>query len=130
MTGGSKTRISGVLTVGVPVTAQDQPLEFYMARSVSRSAGISRWAAGGGGSRWRHRERRQSSRSSPPPNGVPAGVRFTTADADGDRAALPGERRDADDVLRWPGVPAMSLSATVTARAWRSSRKHERCSAL
>jgi lactoylglutathione lyase len=39
--------------------------------------------------------------------GVETGVRLTTEDADGDHAALPSRGVDADDVLRWPGVPAM-----------------------
>jgi hypothetical protein len=39
--------------------------------------------------------------------GVETGVRFTTEDAAGDHAALRARGVDADDVLRWPGVPAM-----------------------
>jgi catechol 2,3-dioxygenase-like lactoylglutathione lyase family enzyme len=35
---------------------------------------------------------------------VETGIRLTTADAD---AALRAQGVDADDVLRWPGVPPM-----------------------
>jgi hypothetical protein len=41
------------------------------------------------------------------PAGVETGVRFMTEDADGDHAALRSRGVDADDVLRWPGVPPM-----------------------
>jgi lactoylglutathione lyase len=44
-------------------------------------------------------------------DGVPAevetGVRFTTGDADAAHATLRANGVAADDVLRWPGVPAM-----------------------
>jgi hypothetical protein len=39
--------------------------------------------------------------------GVETGIRFTTTDADADHAYLRTTGVDADDVLRWPGVPAM-----------------------
>ena len=42
-----------------------------------------------------------------PPAGVETGIRLTTADADGAHAALRAGGVDADDVLRWPGVPPM-----------------------
>ncbi len=41
------------------------------------------------------------------PAGVETGVRLTTADADAANAALRARGVDADDVLRWPGVPPM-----------------------
>ena len=52
------------------------------------------------------------------PAGVETGIRFTAADAA--RAAMRASGVDADDVLRWPGVPPCSRSATRTATAWRS----------
>ena len=111
MTGEGKTRISGVLTVGVPVTDQDRALEFYVD-----TLGFEKrrdFPMGG---------RRRWIEVAPPgatttialvaahegvPAGVETGVRFTTADADGDHAALRARGVEADDVLRWPGVPAM-----------------------
>jgi catechol 2,3-dioxygenase-like lactoylglutathione lyase family enzyme len=41
------------------------------------------------------------------PAGVETGIRFTTGDADAAHAAMRGSGVDADDVLRWPGVPPM-----------------------
>ena len=111
MTGESKTRISDVLTVGVPVTNQDRALEFYVDTLGFEKR---RDFPMGGGRRWIE--------VAPPgatttialvtahegvPAGVETGVRFTTADADGDHAALRASGVQADDVLRWPGVPAM-----------------------
>ncbi len=41
------------------------------------------------------------------PAGVETGIRLTTADADDLHAFLVKNAVDADDVLRWPGVPPM-----------------------
>jgi lactoylglutathione lyase len=41
------------------------------------------------------------------PAGVETGVRFTTQDADALHADLRARGVDADDVLRWEGVPPM-----------------------
>jgi lactoylglutathione lyase len=41
------------------------------------------------------------------PAGVETGVRFTTEDADADHAELRSRGVDADEILRWEGVPAM-----------------------
>jgi lactoylglutathione lyase len=41
------------------------------------------------------------------PAGVETGIRFVTPDADADHADLLARGVAADDVLRWPGVPAM-----------------------
>ena len=41
------------------------------------------------------------------PAGVETGIRLTTGDADAAHAALRARAVDADDVLRWPGVPPM-----------------------
>jgi catechol 2,3-dioxygenase-like lactoylglutathione lyase family enzyme len=35
------------------------------------------------------------------------GIRFTTDDAEAAHAALLAARVDVDEILRWPGVPAM-----------------------
>jgi hypothetical protein len=39
--------------------------------------------------------------------GVETGIRFATSNADASRADLIARGVDADDVLRWPGVPPM-----------------------
>jgi catechol 2,3-dioxygenase-like lactoylglutathione lyase family enzyme len=111
MAGESKIRISDVRTVGVPVADQDRALEFYVDKlGFEKRLDVPM----GGDARWIE--------VAPPgatttialvasqegvPAGVETGVRFTTADADGDHAALRAHGVDADDVLRWPGVPAM-----------------------
>ena len=41
------------------------------------------------------------------PAGVETGIRFTAPDADAEQAGLRARGVDADDVLRWPGAPAM-----------------------
>ncbi len=102
--------ITGLHTVGIPVTDQDRALAFY------RSLGFEtrRDVALGEGTRWvevappgaavtlalepAHSER---------PAGVETGIRLTTGDADAAHAMLRARGVDADDVLRWPGVPPM-----------------------
>ena len=108
----NKTGISGVRTVGVPVTDQDRALGFYVG---TLGFEMRLDAAFGGGQRWIE--------VAPPgatmtialvaahegvPAGVETGIRFTTADADADHAALRTAGVDVDpEVLRWPGVPPM-----------------------
>jgi lactoylglutathione lyase len=111
MSDKSKTRITDVHTVGVPVTDQDRALEFYVGRlgfETRRDVPL------GNGGRWievapsgatttvalviAHEEN---------PAGVETGIRFTTTDADADHADLRASGVDSDEVLRWPGVPAM-----------------------
>jgi hypothetical protein len=41
------------------------------------------------------------------PAGVETGIRFTTSSADASRADLIAHGVDADEVLRWPGIPPM-----------------------
>ena len=57
--------ITGLHTVGVPVTDQDAALAFYGALGFDR-AGTCRWARAYGGSRWRPRGQRFPSHWSPP----------------------------------------------------------------
>jgi catechol 2,3-dioxygenase-like lactoylglutathione lyase family enzyme len=101
----------GIRTIGIPVADQDRALAFYVETlgfekrlDVPLREG-KRWievapagapatialVLAGNGLR----------------TGVETGVRFTTEDADGDHAALRARGVDADEVLRWPGVPPM-----------------------
>ncbi|HEY1636233.1 MAG TPA: VOC family protein [Acidimicrobiales bacterium] len=107
----SKIRITDVHTVGVPVTDQDRALEFYVGRlGFETRLDVPM----GDGGRWIE--------VAPPgasttialvaaregiPAGVETGIRFVTADADADHANFRANGVEADDVLRWPGVPAM-----------------------
>jgi lactoylglutathione lyase len=106
------TRITGVYTVGVPVTDQDRALEFYVGTlGLEKRVDIPVERFGG---RWIE--------VAPPgapvtialvperdgiPIGVETGIRLTTADADAVHADL--QRRDVDvgEMLRWPEAPAM-----------------------
>jgi catechol 2,3-dioxygenase-like lactoylglutathione lyase family enzyme len=101
-------KISGVRTVGVPVTDQDAALEFYVG-----TLGFEKRmdADLGGGRRWIE--------VAPPgaaitialvtgkPTGIETGIRFTSADAATLHESMQASGVQADEVLRWPGVPPM-----------------------
>ena len=105
------TRIHDLRTVGVPVRDQDRALEFYLGvLGFEKRLDVSNGSAG----RWIE--------VAPPggqatialvtehdgvPAGVETGIRLVTADAEADHASLVARGVDADDVLRWPGVPPM-----------------------
>jgi catechol 2,3-dioxygenase-like lactoylglutathione lyase family enzyme len=103
--------VTEVRTVGIPVTDQDQALEFYVG-----TLGFEKRleAPMGGGRRWID--------VAPPgaattialvpaagglPAGVETGIRLATADADADHAYLRDHGVDVGEVLRWDGVPPM-----------------------
>jgi catechol 2,3-dioxygenase-like lactoylglutathione lyase family enzyme len=102
---GRTTRITGVATVGVPVTDQDRALEFY----VGELGFETRRDVPFGDGRWIE--------VAPPgaattialvPAGIPAGIRLTTEDAGADHAELRARGVDADpEVLRIPEAPPM-----------------------
>jgi catechol 2,3-dioxygenase-like lactoylglutathione lyase family enzyme len=99
------TRITGVGTVGVPVTDQDRAVEFYVGKLGFEKRRDMPFGAG----RWIE--------VAPPgsattialvPAGVPAGIRLMTQDTDSDHAALRSRGVDTDpEVMRMPGAPAM-----------------------
>jgi lactoylglutathione lyase len=105
----TNTHITGIRTVSIPVDSQDAALQFYV-----ETLGFTLL------------------RDAPTPNGrwielapgdesiivtlEPAaanvtrgsiGIRFTTEDIDAAHAALTDRDVEADEVLRWPGIPAM-----------------------
>ena len=108
---GTKTQITEVRTIGVPVRDQDKALQFYTTvlgfdtrMDVSIATGM-RWievAPPGAGTSIALVLEHDGV-----PAGVETGIRLTTADADADRATLVARGVDADEVLRWPGVPPM-----------------------
>jgi lactoylglutathione lyase len=107
----TRIRITDVRTVGVPVTQQDRALAFYVDRlGFEKRLDVPM----GQGARWIE-VAPQGARTSialiPAHDGVPAGVetgvRFSTEDADADHAELRSHGVDADEILRWDGVPAM-----------------------
>ena len=103
--------ITDIRTVGIPVVDQEKALAFYVD-----ALGFDKRldAPMGEGTRWIE--------VGPPaaaitialirahdgvPAGVETGIRFTTSNADASRADLIAHGVDADEVLRWPGIPPM-----------------------
>jgi len=107
----SPRRITKIHTIGVPVTDQDKTLDFFVRRlgfevrvDVPMPGMPVRWIE-----------------VAPPtstvtvalvahaklPIGVETGIRFVTADVEADHAGLVAQGVEADEILRWPGVPAM-----------------------
>jgi len=111
MTDKGRTRITDVRTVGVPVTDQDRALAFYVDElgfETRLDVPI------GDGGRWIEVAPSGATTTialvrshEGVPAGVETGIRFKTQDADADNADLRARGVDADDVLRWPGVPPM-----------------------
>ena len=111
MNAESRTRITDVRTVGVPVSDQDQALDFYV-ETLGFQTRLD--APIGDGQRWIEVAPPGAATTialvatrSGVPTGVETGIRFTTADADADHAYLRARGVDADEVLRWEGVPPM-----------------------
>ena len=101
--------ITGVRTVSIPVEDQDQALRFYvdtLGFTVLRDDQIptGRWIelAPGGDNVVLTLEK-----AAPGTSRGSIGIRFTTADADAAHRNLVDAGVDTDEVLRWPGVPAM-----------------------
>jgi catechol 2,3-dioxygenase-like lactoylglutathione lyase family enzyme len=105
------SQITGVRTVGVPVSDQEQALSFYVGtlglekRLDMPMGGGRRWievAPGGAATTIALVAAREGV-----PAGVETGVRLTAGSADAVHAGLRAQGVDADEILRWPGVPAM-----------------------
>jgi len=103
--------ITGIHTIGVPVSDQDQALRFYtgtLGLSVRLDVPMSsggRWIeviADGAATSIALVLARESA-----PAGVETGIRLTTPSADAFHAHLLTVGADVGDVLRWPGVPPM-----------------------
>jgi lactoylglutathione lyase len=106
----TRTRITGVRTIGVPVTDQDRSLAFYLALGFEARLDVPM----GAGARWIEVAPLGSDVSialvrahDGVPAGVETGVRFTSEDVDADHAALRSGGVEVDEVLRWEGVPPM-----------------------
>ena len=107
----SRTGITDVRTIGIPVTDQGRALEFYggvlgfETRMDSPFPG-GRWievAPPGAAATIALTATREGTSA-----GVDTGIRFTTPNATTDHAALSAAGVDVDDeVLRFPGVPPM-----------------------
>lgn len=105
------TTLTDVRTVAVSVTDQDRAVEFYVdtlgfEKRMDAPIGEGfRWievAPPGAGA-----SIALSPASDTSPAGVDSGIRLTTADVEGEHAAMRQNGVDTDDVLRWPDLPAM-----------------------
>jgi predicted enzyme related to lactoylglutathione lyase len=112
MSAETKTHITAIANVGVPVADQDRELAFFVG---TLGFETRRDVPFGDGHRWIEVAPAGSPTTvalAPAPDGaapaVDTGIRFTTADADADHADLQARGVDVDaEVMRWPGVPPM-----------------------
>lgn len=112
MSDKTRTRITQVRTVSVPVSDQDRAVRFY-----ADGLGFERRldVPFGDGGRWIEVAPAGAATTialvaqrAGEPGGTDTGIRLTTEDADAEHARLRTQGVDADpEVLRWPGVPAM-----------------------
>jgi lactoylglutathione lyase len=107
----STTQIIDLRTVGVPVADQDRALAFYVdVLGLEKRLDVPM----GGGRRWIEVAPAGASTSialvaahDGVPAGVETGIRLTALHVDANHAALRERGVDADDILRWEGVPPM-----------------------
>ena len=111
MTEQTSTQITALRTVGVPVTDQARALDFY-ASTLGLETRLD--VPIGDGKRWIEVAPAGAATtialvaaSANQPTGHDTGIRLATADADAKHADLLARGVDADEVLRWPGVPPM-----------------------
>lgn len=122
------THITGIRTVSIPVESQDAALEFFVGtlgftvlRDTQTPTG--RWIELAPGTDdvivTLEPARADVTRGA-------IGIRFTTDDVDAAHAALTKRNVDVDEILRWPGVPAMfgfrdpdGNAFSITATEWR-----------
>jgi lactoylglutathione lyase len=108
-----RTRIAEVAGVAIPVSDQERAVRFYVDRLGFE---LLRDVAMGDGGRWLQ--------VVPPGGRVPValvaagdsagvgvdtGITFATTDAETDHASFVWRGVDTDELLRWPGVPAMFI---------------------
>jgi lactoylglutathione lyase len=109
---GETNRITEIRTVSVPVTDQERALDFYQNK-----LGFEKRldAPYGAGRRWIEVAPAGAATTLAlvPPGqgghaGIDTGIRFTTVDAEAERADLQARGVDVDaEIMRWPGVPPM-----------------------
>ena len=102
------THITGVRTVSIPVDDQDEALRFYrsLGFAVLRDAPTpsGRWIELSPG---RGNVILTLEPAAPDVHRGAIGIRFTSDDVDAAHTAMAAEGIDVDEILRWPGVPAM-----------------------
>ncbi|TXN31866.1 VOC family protein [Lacisediminihabitans profunda] len=103
------TQINGVRSVSIPVENQDAALQFYLGTlgfALLRDVPIPN------GGRWIEIAPTASiiltlEPAAPNIARGSIGIRFTTDNIDAAHSALLERDVDTDDILRWPGIPAM-----------------------
>jgi catechol 2,3-dioxygenase-like lactoylglutathione lyase family enzyme len=107
----TSAQITGVRTIGVPVTDQDRALAFYTG-----TLGFEKRleAPMGGGNRWIEVAPSGSATTlalvisrDGVPAGVETGIRLATGNADAVHAQMRAAGVDTGEMLRWDGVPPM-----------------------
>jgi lactoylglutathione lyase len=106
------TAITGVRTIGVPVTDQDRAIEFYVGTlGLEKRLDVPAEQLGG---RWIEVAPPGSTTTialvparQGATTGVETGIRLTTADAASLRRELVARGAGVDELLRWEGVPPM-----------------------
>jgi lactoylglutathione lyase len=111
MSSPDRPQITGVHTVGVPVTDQERALSFYAGTlGLEKRLDVPM----GGGQRWIEVAPAGAATTlalvaahEGVPAGVETGIRLLAGSADTLHASLRAGGVDAGDILRWPGVPPM-----------------------
>jgi lactoylglutathione lyase len=104
----NSSHITGIRTVSIPVDDQEAALRFYtglgfaVVRDMPTPNG--RWIELTSG---RGDVILTLDPADPAVHRGAIGIRFTSDDVDAAHAAMRAEGIDVDDILRWPGVPAM-----------------------
>jgi lactoylglutathione lyase len=104
------THITGVRTVSIPVDDQDAALRFYVGTLGFTALRDAPTPVGG---RWIELAPGADDvivtlePAAPDVTRGAIGIRFTTNNAEGAHAALRAAGVDTDEILRWPGAPAM-----------------------
>ncbi len=106
----TKTNITGVRTVSIPVDDQDAALRFYVDTLGFTTLRDNPTPNGG---RWIELAPGHDDviitlePAAPNVTRGAIGIRFTTEDAEAAHSKLQAAGVDTDEILRWPGVPAM-----------------------
>jgi len=106
----TKTHITGIRTVSIPVDDQDAALRFYVDTLGFTTLRDNPTPNGG---RWIELAPGTDDvivtlePAAPDVTRGAIGIRFTTDDAEAAHAELQTAGVDTDEILRWPGVPAM-----------------------
>ena len=106
----TRTRISRLTTVAIPITDPERSLAFYVGTLGFEKR---RDVPFGNGLRWIEVAPAGAATTialAPPggvPTGVDTGIRLGTEDCEADHRELRDRNVDVDEIARWPGVPPM-----------------------